>query len=86
MKSRNGSHSLRGPLDEGPCEPEGAFGWFSAFARVTYLPTVSRLMPRRSAISRLECSVMWSVRILSISAIVSRFAILSSVSKGFAEG
>ncbi len=49
--------------------------------RDTYLPTVSRSIPRRAAISRLECSVVWSVRILSISAIVSRFAIHCSFSK-----
>ena len=35
--------------------PVGAFGWFWALARATYLPTVSRFTPTRAAISRLEC-------------------------------
>ena len=42
--------------------------------------------PQQAAISRLECSVVWSVRIVSISAIVSRFAILDLLQQRVAEG
>jgi hypothetical protein len=48
--------------------------------------SISRLTPRRRVISRLECAVVWRVRILSISAIVSRFAIQDLLQQGFAEG
>jgi hypothetical protein len=55
--------------------PVGAFGGVWALARAKYLPIVSRFLPSRVAISRFESSALWSVRIVSISAIESRFAI-----------
>ena len=58
-------------------EPVGAFGGFWALAWATYLPTVPRSTSNSSAIARLECSDLWSVRIAPISAMFSRFAIVS---------